>query len=734
MKIQHQCPLCGSLLLPHVRGGKLGWFCRHCDQEIPYSLDQHQRGTEVINHHNEYNIENISQKNPLIADNQQLNQYLTSDQSNNFLSPPLVNPFTVRDILNTLVKGIIQFLQTDRVIVAQIMPSGEITVIEESRNKQWKTMLHLRLGQFLSFQDMQTWQKGEIQTINDIQQQGYRESSMTTLDNLFEVKAKIVVPILQNRASLTVKEPRWQNQNYQPHQTLPKQLWGLLIVHQCSSSRQWTDSEIGLLSLLASQIAISIQQDNFYQHVNNINQKLEQIAFLDRLTQIANRYYFDQYLNQEWRRMAREKQSISLILCDVDFFKSYNDTYGHPAGDICLQKVAQAIKSSIGRPGDLLARYGGEEFVIILPNTKAEGASYVAEKIRFKVKSLGIISARQDVSKFITISLGVASFIPDETLSPAMLVAEADRALYQAKKNGRDRVIASFEQPGINSPISPIIIQSSLIESQPIDTISNIELLRSYVAYFVSRGIKIASPLQGELSFDGLVYQYHGYHQEFLNFWRQFEQRSDYKQLHLQGDSHSFGQFLEGDFNVNECARCSLPIVNPVGNIYDVPDCTMCLEDSISGKWCKLNKPISNNNQNEIIKILVISPQMEKVRIIQQWLSKNGIESIFFNDPTEVNSLLFLEEITSIIIDAGIAENDVKNWAKQLCQHCQLKEVPIIALSSEAGQGIPWVNRKLGLEDYLTTPLNGQKLALYLRYLTKSHSSINSSNVYWFPR
>lgn len=171
------------------------------------------------------------------------------------------------------------------------------------------------------------------------------------------------------------------------------------------------------------------------------NLELQSLASLDSLTQVANRRSFEECLNQEWRRMAREKAPLSLILCDVDFFKTYNDTYGHQAGDICLQQVAKVIKSAVKRPADLVARYGGEEFVVILPHTRAEGAVYVAEQIRAAVKALKIAHTNSQIGKYVTLSLGVASSVPSHKSSPATLIAAADQALYQAKAQGRDRVI-----------------------------------------------------------------------------------------------------------------------------------------------------------------------------------------------------------------------------------------------------------------------------------------------------
>ncbi|WP_017304619.1 diguanylate cyclase domain-containing protein [Spirulina subsalsa] len=170
---------------------------------------------------------------------------------------------------------------------------------------------------------------------------------------------------------------------------------------------------------------------------------LERMASMDGLTQIANRRRFDQVLGDEWRRMARERQPLSLILCDVDYFKRYNDHYGHQAGDICLQQVAGALAVSVNRPGDLVARYGGEEFVAILPNTPLEGAIQVAELMRSQIKTLELPHAESPVSPYVSLSLGIASLIPTSQEQPEVLITAADQALYRAKAQGRDRLVAA---------------------------------------------------------------------------------------------------------------------------------------------------------------------------------------------------------------------------------------------------------------------------------------------------
>ncbi|MGB3510205.1 MAG: diguanylate cyclase [Microcoleaceae cyanobacterium] len=173
------------------------------------------------------------------------------------------------------------------------------------------------------------------------------------------------------------------------------------------------------------------------------NQELERLASIDCLTQIANRRKFERYLYQEWQRLKRERLPLAMIMCDVDYFKRYNDTYGHQAGDHCLKKVAQAISRATKRPADLVARYGGEEFAVILPNTKIEGAIHVAQLIQEEIERLEIIHLSSDVSKYITLSMGVASIVPTEKLSREILVAAADKGLYEAKKEGRAVIIKS---------------------------------------------------------------------------------------------------------------------------------------------------------------------------------------------------------------------------------------------------------------------------------------------------
>ena len=167
---------------------------------------------------------------------------------------------------------------------------------------------------------------------------------------------------------------------------------------------------------------------------------LERLVGIDGLTEIPNRRQFDTVLDKEWRRAQRTQTPLSLILLDIDYFKHFNDRYGHTAGDECLRKVARTLARSVKRASDFVARYGGEEFAVILPGATIDQAVEVAEKIRENVESLHLCHAGSQVSDYVTLSLGVATLIPNPETSPQNLIETADKALYRAKANGRNQV------------------------------------------------------------------------------------------------------------------------------------------------------------------------------------------------------------------------------------------------------------------------------------------------------
>ncbi len=170
------------------------------------------------------------------------------------------------------------------------------------------------------------------------------------------------------------------------------------------------------------------------------NAALRRLTQSDGLTGLANRRYFDEYLDTEWRRAARERRELALLMIDVDHFKSYNDTYGHLAGDEVLKRVGHALRESCNRPADLAARYGGEEFAAILPGTSPGGARLIAERIRAAVSGLNIPHTGSTTSPCLSISVGGASWLVADGRPIAALIDEADKRLYEAKRGGRNRV------------------------------------------------------------------------------------------------------------------------------------------------------------------------------------------------------------------------------------------------------------------------------------------------------
>jgi diguanylate cyclase (GGDEF)-like protein len=175
-------------------------------------------------------------------------------------------------------------------------------------------------------------------------------------------------------------------------------------------------------------------------------EQLKLIAFMDGLTGVANRRHFDNTLDLEWRRAMRSAKPLSLIIIDIDYFKNYNDLYGHLAGDSCLQKIAHTIKDSLRRAGNFVARYGGEEFMVILPDTHAEEACLFAESLQEKIENLNIEHKDSKVGKNVTVSLGVSTTVPKKYSTQDELISLADKALYKAKEGGRNRVARTGDE------------------------------------------------------------------------------------------------------------------------------------------------------------------------------------------------------------------------------------------------------------------------------------------------
>lgn len=174
-------------------------------------------------------------------------------------------------------------------------------------------------------------------------------------------------------------------------------------------------------------------------------QELELLASHDGLTGIVNRRGFDAKMSLEWRKGEANQQPLALLLIDVDHFKRFNDTYGHPAGDECLKSIAKVISQETHRPADLVARYGGEEFAFVLPATHEMGASKVAKRVLESVANLALAHSGNDGVGIVSVSIGVAALIPSENTSVSQLIARADKSLYEAKHQGRNRFVVLEE-------------------------------------------------------------------------------------------------------------------------------------------------------------------------------------------------------------------------------------------------------------------------------------------------
>ncbi|RMH71452.1 MAG: diguanylate cyclase [Cyanobacteria bacterium J007] len=344
------------------------------------------------------------------------------------------------EILNTTVAEVRQFLVTDRVIVYQFNPDWSGQVVVESVSADWVPILGLNIHDPCFGEEYaQLYAKGRVRAIPDIFEAPLSQCHRNLLKQ-FQVKGNLVVPILQTET--TVQMPDLRSRILSPGESNHNRLWGLLIAHHCRSPRQWQDWEVDFLTALGTQVAIAIQQSTLFEQLQAANQQLRRLATLDGLTQVANRRRFDEYLDRQWRQMARDRRPLSLVLCDIDCFKLYNDTYGHQAGDECLQSVAATLTECVKRPCDLVARYGGEEFAVILPDTDLEGARNVAERIRRTIFELSIPNHNSYVSPYVTMSVGVATTTPEPDSSWSQLIALADKALYASKNKGRNRAIS----------------------------------------------------------------------------------------------------------------------------------------------------------------------------------------------------------------------------------------------------------------------------------------------------
>ncbi|MDO9219975.1 MAG: diguanylate cyclase [Thiobacillus sp.] len=231
------------------------------------------------------------------------------------------------------------------------------------------------------------------------------------------------------------------------------------VVVPISIRLMWVGDRIhlvmGLLMVIfgLTMLATSVQVQRLFRDAEKlrrelysaieVEQALEYLVRLDSLTGIPNRRLFEEELSKEWARAKRDNAPLSLIMADIDHFKEYNDHYGHPAGDLCLVEVAQAMHHTLSRPGDVVARIGGEEFSFLLPETDLSGAISVAEQIRERILALNLPHEASPVASHVTLSFGVASSELASVSSPAELIRASDIALYEAKRSGRNQIMAA---------------------------------------------------------------------------------------------------------------------------------------------------------------------------------------------------------------------------------------------------------------------------------------------------
>ncbi|MGB3790474.1 MAG: diguanylate cyclase [Phormidesmis sp.] len=227
------------------------------------------------------------------------------------------------------------------------------------------------------------------------------------------------------------------------------QNWGVLAL-SLPNDQEWSKAAIADARSLTIELSAAMSHSSQYQELLTTNEELQKLALSDGLTSLANRRRFDKHVADEWQRLAREQQPLSLILCDIDHFKLYNDAFGHPAGDRCLIHIARALLQVPQRPADLVARYGGEEFAIILPNTDTQGAWRVAQNIHESIRDLHIRHAPSSAAPCVTVTMGVSTIIPGHNNTTQMLLQASDIALYYAKQQGRNRTYVNGHYNTVN--------------------------------------------------------------------------------------------------------------------------------------------------------------------------------------------------------------------------------------------------------------------------------------------
>jgi diguanylate cyclase (GGDEF)-like protein/PAS domain S-box-containing protein len=657
-----------------------------------------------------------------------LRQQVYRDKIVSALQERIHQSLNLKDILQATVKELREYLQADRVIIYQVLPQGNGNILVESVTRPHPSMLGFLIHDPLIIERkaLALYHQGAVRAIADINQEGL-DQRMLNLLKYFQVKSSLAVPILQKSSYLMnlqeeLSVPSSGGANHENH------LWGVLIAHNCVETREWYQPEIDLMKGLSVQIAIAIQQSELYREFQKAHKQLQQLINIDPLTLMANRSKFDEYINSESERLSNTKEYLSVLLCNIDCLNNYNENYGYPAGDRVLKQIGQILRSVANRQTDLVARYQGGEFAVILPYRTPEITQQIAEEIRFRVKALEIDHNQSPISQYITVSLGIASLIPQTQIDASQLLIDATKNLNIGREKRRLRHNRNLENAQSNTE-NP---QETQIETTTTDT--NSDLLMSYVAYYVSRGKSVISPLNGPLYFQGLVYEYGGYHKDFQEFWKELQQRRDFSELYLEGDIDYFGKFLHGKCTVVQCARCNLPIPVAEGSVYAPPNCTFCDTPFIANIKSKYSREKNSEYQSDKTIVLAIGTPPSNIRKQRKLFLTNGFDVKFISQPSEIIPEELPKIVDMVLIHAEVSENQGKVWAEELQAYPQLKNVPIIALSSQAKSSLPWEKEPLGLEDYILAPLGGDRLISHLHQMDQLKENSSSAFPHWFPR
>jgi len=217
-------------------------------------------------------------------------------------------------------------------------------------------------------------------------------------------------------------------------------LWGTLLLHSCSNQREWLGEEIEFLDVLCNQMAIAIHQYDLDRELASSQKQIQASNTTDELTMIPNAKYFEQVLEKEWQRLAREDLPLTILICKIDFFDLYKETYGEELAKQCLQQVSWAIALVCQRPADLVARYKEEEFGVILPNTDLDGALFIADQVLSSIQKLKINHLQSPIDQHVSISIGINAMVPTLAVLPNDLVISARLALRKAIKLGGNRI------------------------------------------------------------------------------------------------------------------------------------------------------------------------------------------------------------------------------------------------------------------------------------------------------